>query len=65
VSFGRGFAQKVVKSRQVSLSKNVSHAKAQRSKEKPKKRGSALRLCAFAWEIFPWHLSFCAMPLVT
>jgi hypothetical protein len=32
------------------------------AKKKPKKRGSALRLCVFAWEIFPWHLSFCAMP---
>jgi len=29
----------------ISVARNISHAKAQRHKETPQKRGSALRLC--------------------
>jgi len=38
--------------RRTTCNNNFSPAKAQRRKEKPAQRGSALRLCAFAREIF-------------
>jgi len=34
------------------VARNISHAKAQRRNENPAKRGSALRRCAVAREIF-------------
>jgi len=42
--------------------KNISRAKAQRRKENLRKRGSALRLCAFAREIPSAKNTFCAKP---
>jgi hypothetical protein len=42
--------------------KNISRAKAQRRKENLRKRGSALRLCAFAREISSAKNAFCAKP---
>jgi hypothetical protein len=41
-----------------SEEENVSPAKAQRRKETCRKRGSALRLCAFAGEIFFLYILF-------
>jgi hypothetical protein len=42
--------------------RNIFRAKAQRRKENPAKRGSALRLCASAREIFSRMKHFCAKP---
>jgi len=43
--------------------KNISRAKAQRRKENLRKRGSALRLCAFAREISSAKTLFVQSPI--
>jgi hypothetical protein len=54
-----GFARKVLKASTIFLrEENVSPAKAQRRKENLYKRGSALRRCAFAGEIFFLYILF-------